>query len=113
MADFLTIDAVVYGVLDGGADQPAPDETGEEKRAINGTLRSSIQGAKRNYRFTLEPMVQADFTTLETKAYSGGFYACGGGGIVATTYRVRIANAGYMVKDLTFLRTVQVELRQV
>jgi hypothetical protein len=112
MTDFLTVDGVVYGVLEGGASQPASEEIGEEKRAIDGTLRSSISGGKRNYRMQLEPMPQADFVTLETKSLSGNFYACAGAGIAANNYRPKIANAPYVLKDLTFLRAVDLELRQ-
>lgn len=112
MADFLTIDAVIYGVLDGGADEGEPDEIGEEKRAIDGTLRSSVFGAKRNYRMTLEPMPQADYLTLAGKSRGGGFYACAGSGIEAGTYRVKVTRAGYVLKDLTYLRAVDVALRQ-
>lgn len=112
MADFLTIDAVPYDVLESGADQPEPDTIGEEKRAIDGTLRSDVQGAKRNYRFTLKPMAQADYLVLEGKAYSGNFYACGGAAVLAATYSVRITAAGYVRTELTFLRAVSVALRQ-
>lgn len=112
MTDFLTIDAVPYGVLEGGASQPGAEELGEEKRAIDGTLRSSIQGGKRTYRFQLEPMPQSNFNTLEAKSLSGNFYACGGAGIAAGVYRPKIATAGYVIKDLDFLRAVDIELRQ-
>jgi hypothetical protein len=113
MTDFLTIDGVPYGVLANGADQPEPDDIGEEKRAIDGTLRSNVQGAKRNFRFTLEPMDNATYLVLETKAYGGNFYVCGGVALpAALTCRVRIVDAGYEDLETTFRRTVQVSLRQ-
>jgi hypothetical protein len=112
MADFLTIDGDVYDVLDGGAEQSDPDEVGEEKRAIDSTLRSNVQASKRNYRFTLVPMTNAAYLALETKAYSGNFYACAGAAIAAHVYRVRIVSASYVRVDLTFLRAVQLTLRQ-
>lgn len=112
MADFLTIDGVAYGVLESGAGQGASEEIGEEKRAIDGTLRSSVQGGKRVFTFSLEPMPQASFMTLETKSLSGNFYACGGAALPATAvYRPRITRATYVVKDLSFLRAVDIELR--
>lgn len=112
MADFLTIDGTPYAVLETGADQPEPDTIGEEKRAIDGTLRSDIQGAKRNYRFVLEPMDNAAYLVLEAKAYSGNFYACAGAAVLAANYSVRITAAGYVRVELTFLRAVSVALRQ-
>lgn len=112
MADFLTIDGVPYGVLDGGAEQTDSDEIGEEKRAIDGTLRSNVRAAKDNYRFTLEPMLNATYLTLKAKSNSGNFYACGGAAIPAATYRVKVVSALYVLVDLTYLRAVQVALRQ-
>lgn len=115
MADFLTIDAVPYGVLDGGAQESEPETVGESRRAIDGSLRSSEITAKGVYRFSLEPMTEANWQTLRTKIFAGDFLACGGGGIVADDYQVKLDSAGYEIvhESLTFRRGVQVTLRQV
>lgn len=112
MTDFLTIDGVAYGVLEGGAEQTDSDVVGEEKRAIDGTLRSDVQATKDNYRFTLEPMPNASYLTLKAKASSGNFYACGGAAVPAHNYSLRITSAGYARVELDFVRTVQIALRQ-
>lgn len=115
MADFLVVDGIVYDVLDGGADESESEEIGEAHRAIDGSLRSSVQTAKENYRFTLVPLLQADYLILKNKEKSGNFYACGGDAIVAGTYRIRMTSAAYELEGITlsFRRLVQLSLQRV
>src|SRR3954466_14563521 len=113
--DFLIIDGDVYYVLDGGANEGEPEIIGESKGAIDGTLRSDESSAKGQYRFSLEPMAEADWQTLRTKIFAGDFVDCSGEAIVAASYQLRLNDAGYTIDHdaLSFRRAVQITLRQV
>lgn len=109
---FLTINGVDYDVLEGGASAPAGEPIGEEVRAIDFSLRSSVQGEKRAYRFKLVPLTPDAFAVLEAITRAGDIVPCAGDAIEATDYRVRMENADYARTDLTFLRAPDISLRQ-
>jgi hypothetical protein len=116
MSDFLSIDGNVYYVVEGGAEELEPEIVGESKRAIDGTLRSNEQDYKSNFRFTLEPMAQADYNTLKTTCRAGDWLVCGGDALgvdADVAYQVRITGAGYTVDDMSYRVGVQVTLRRV
>lgn len=113
---FIALAGTPYDVLAPGASQAQSEAVGEAVRAIDGTLRSGVTRKKRSFRFTLEPMTQAAFETLEALERSGDFVAVTGDamGAAAGDYELTITESGYTRKGSTsFRRAVQIALREV
>ncbi len=113
MTDFLTIAGTVYQVQRASATEKPPTYVGASKRAASGKLRSSKHDRKRGWGFTLGPMSQAAYVTLDTATADGAQVSCAGDALGATvTCEVVIGDSQYIADGLGFQRIVNVELQQ-
>lgn len=110
---FLTISGVSYNVARAGASARAHTYAGASERAASGKLRSSKHAKKRNWQFTLGPMAEAAFQTLDAATDNGAQVPCGGDALgVAATCEVIINESAHVADGLGFQRIVNIELNE-
>jgi hypothetical protein len=112
---FVSIDGVEYEVLADGAEQSESTYIGQRKRAFDGTLRSSERDEKREWKFNLLFMTNADLQTLRNNIALGAVVSCGGPLMgVTLDCMVRITSAPFTPKnDVDFERGCQVTITEV
>jgi hypothetical protein len=102
---FLTLGGTTYQVIDDGnvGENPTAHVIGQEDRAFDGTLRSTVRGEKREWGpFRLldsggDYMTEAEYQTLRAAVAGGAFLTCSGDALngASVSCRVRITTAAY------------------
>jgi hypothetical protein len=115
---FLTIDGDAYEVVTDGAAEGEDERMGQEVRAFDGTLRSTLRTPKRVWQFTLSPLTETAYQALRTAVGAGNQLACAGDALPTggVTCSATITGAPYLQdasQTTDFLREPSVKLREV
>lgn len=113
---FLTLAGVPIEVQATGATQPAPTVIGESTRSDNGTLRSTVRGSKRSWKFRTGLLAAFLFLdVMNDFVGDGSFIFVGGDAMDGATVlcELTVGQRDYVQHGATTLGTVEITLSEV
>lgn len=117
MAAALTIAGVDYAVLQDGAEEAPPRQTGTVDAMFSSRLRSTVRAENRVWRFALAPLDSASYETLRANIAGGTEVQVTGELLEGVTYTciVDIRGARFIPTEmgLSHERLVSLDVREV